>query len=175
MRLLESMQGSTHPISQREGCFKGYNLQIEEEENIVLLECQTKQNLPNFTALSALPEDAYRTGTRSVGGIDAAVKPGWLFQITVSGYHGKDTQSLVNMARQMGGFQGLKFVWAIHPIAFTPHFQRQTIWKVKGVSKEDRDVARAIPQHMLELRDLLPTDSNGAVEMKDNQLLAAEK
>ena len=121
-----------------------------------------------------MPRGVYGKGTSNLGGIDAAVKPGWLFQNTIIESHGVNTKTLVNTAKQMGGCQGLKFVWALHPYAFTPHFKRQTFRKLKDLSQEDVAKAMAIPQYMLELKDLLPT-SIGNLDVEDNQLVAMEE
>ena len=172
--MLESMRGNAHDILQRGGHFAAYNLQTEQDEAIELPECHVKQNLANHNALKALPEGVYGRGTGNLGGIDAAVKPGWLFQVTVSERHGINTKALVNTAKQMGGFEGLKFVWALHPSAFTPHFKRQTFRKTKDVSQGDADRAKAIPQYMLMLHDLAPT-SIGTVDVEDNQPVAMEE
>ena len=92
----------------------------------------------------------------------------------VPGSHGVDTKALVNLARQMGGCQGLNFVWALYPFAFTPYFKRQTFRKLQNVSNEDTDVAKAIPQYMLDLKDLLPA-SICTDRVEDNQLVAMEE
>ena len=173
-KLLESMRGSAHDILQKGGCFNGYNLQTGEQEEIVLPACQAKQTLVNHIALSTLPPGVYGKGTGNLGGIDAAVKPGWLFQIRVSGNHVINTKALVNMVRKMGNPQGLKLVWVLHPIAFTPDFKRQTFRKLKDVSEEGTEAARRIPQLMLELRDLHPS-SIGTISEEGNQPVAMEE
>lgn len=63
--LLESMRGSAHDILQKGGRFTGYSLQIRESEDIVLPACQSKQNLPNHTALRTLPQGVYGKGTKN--------------------------------------------------------------------------------------------------------------
>ena len=84
------------------------------------------------------------------------MKPGWLYRITVSEERSIDTKALVSAAKQMGGFEGLKFIWAPHPLAFTPHYKRKTLKNVEDVSQENLDAARKMPQYMLDFRDLLP-------------------
>ncbi len=104
-KMLESMRGNAHDILQRGGRFVAYNLQTEQDEAIQLPECHVKQNLANHNALKALPEGVYGRGTGNLGGIDAAVKPGWLFQITVSERHGINTKAPMNTAKKMGGLR----------------------------------------------------------------------
>ena len=88
----------------------------------VLPESQTKQTLVNYIAISTLPEGMCGTGTKPLGGIDAVVKPGWLYQITVSEDYGMVTTALVKTARQDGGgnFRACSlsgfFVQCFHPM-----------------------------------------------------------
>ena len=173
-KLLESMRGSAHDILQRGGRFNGYNLQTGETEDIMLPACQTRQTLPDHTALSSLPQGVYGEGTNNLGGIDAAVKPGWLFQVIIRMTRGINTEALVNMVREMGGSQGLKFVWVLHPCAFPPRLKRQAFRKLKDVSEEETEAVNNIPQYMLELRNLLPTGI-GTVNEEGNQPVPTEE
>ncbi len=140
-------------------------------------ECPIQQNLADCMALSISPDRVYGKDTLNLSAIDAAVKSGWLYKITISEEHRMnylDTKSLVNAARQMGGFEGLKLVWALHPNAFTPHHKRTTARKLKDVRQEDLDAARKMLHYMLELRDLLPS-STDTVGVESNRLVAMEE
>ena len=99
------------------------------EEDIVLPECPIEQNLADYRALSTLPEGVYGKGTQNLGGSHAAVKPGWLYRITVSEERSIDTKALVSAAKQMGGFEGLKFIWAPPPTCFPTALQAKDTQK----------------------------------------------
>ena len=79
-KMLESMRGSAHDVWQKGWCFKTGDLQIQEEEDIMLPECLTKQKLANYIALSALSEGVHGKGIKNLGAIEAAVKQAWLLR-----------------------------------------------------------------------------------------------
>ena len=112
--------------------------------------------LPNFAAISELEEDVYGHG--KLGGIDAMLN-GCLFQITVCQTHPIKLETLLSIAEEAGGLEGLKLYFAVDQHAFESTFERQQIVKKKGEELDERSKsAMEMPQYLL----LLPTPNADA-------------
>lgn len=146
---IESIRHQAHNTLRKGGEFRCRDLQDCEEGTVTLPPSKRSKVLPSFAAISELEEDVYGQSGKEVSGIDAMLN-GCLFQITVCQTHPIKLETLLSIAEEAGGLEGLKLYFAVDQHAFESTFERQQIVKKKGEEVDERKKsAMEMPQFLL--------------------------
>ena len=142
-----------HEQLQQGGQFYCRDLDTNQEGWRPLPSCPLSADLPDHTSIGNLQTAVYGRGIYeyNLGGVDAVVKPGKLYQITVSKEHKINTRAMANVAGKMGGFNNLELYWAVDQQSFDPDFKKQNFRKTRDVSAAVAKEARGIKQYLLRL------------------------
>lgn len=142
-----------HEVLQNGGHFRCRDLDTHHEEWMELDRCAARENLKSYTAIGSLQPGVYGKGMyeHNLGGVDAVVKPGKLFQITVSERHKIKMPAMATVVAQMGGVDNLKLYWVVDELTFTPDFRKQPFIKTKDVTAAVAREVRGIKQYLLQL------------------------
>ena len=113
--------------------------------------CAASEDIQDHTAIASLQPGVYMQGIYEydLGGIDAVVKPGRLYQITISERHKIDRPAAAIVAAKMGDFDNLELYWAVAQQTFTPDFWKQPFVETKEVTADVEQKATGIKQFLL--------------------------
>lgn len=144
---------NAHRVLQNGGRFLCRDLDTQADFWTELPFCANSEDIRDHSAIASLQLGVYGKGVyiHNLGGVDAVVKPGKLYQITVSERHKIQLSALSSIAERMGGLDNLELYWVADHQTFTSDFRKQTFAETKDTTAAVARQARGIKQYLLQL------------------------
>ncbi len=170
-------RADAHAALQRGGRFWCRDLDTQAEFWVGLPFCSRSEEVQDDGDLASLQPGKYGkvVSEYALGGVDAVVQPGRIYQITASERHKIEVSAVATVVAEMGCFGELELFWAVDQQTFNLDFRKQAFRQTEGVTAAEAQEARRIKQYLLQLPDHIQlmaekrdTDANPDSDTEDS-------